>query len=84
MLASNKYDGYGLDVTHHERTKVEEKIQSLICPSFVQENDVCDDSWLDGLLEASIFGILMGDERKCTSAGPAAIPLSTQAPMKLP
>ena len=37
---------------YHERAKVESKIESLICSSLMQEHNIGDDIWLDGLQDA--------------------------------
>lgn len=35
--------------SYHQRAEVEREIQGIVCPTFVQEHNICNYSWLCSL-----------------------------------
>lgn len=69
---------------YRQRAEVESEVQRVIFSPVVKKHDIGDDGRLDGL-EGLIVSFALIKQLDCsTSAGPAPIPFSTQAPMKLP
>jgi hypothetical protein len=68
----------------HQTSEIDGKVQRVVFSAIVKKHDVCDDSGLDSLGEGSTTCFVGQGALQGTSAGPAAMPLSTQAPMKLP